>query len=227
MSAPSADSSTKPTKPIGPADATSHPDVSGRPTHLRKVALDRFFHPGSLVVIGASDTAGSPNASITSKLQSWAAAHNATFMPGQSEPGDRQRGAVHARCGLRQEAAGRRGIDLAVILTGDVEGALADAIVAHARFAVAFGAGFAETGIEGRAAEDRLGELVAAGSTHLLGPNTNLNAFEEFDASLPGRSITLISQSGHQGRPIFQAQEIGITLQQLGTHRQRGRPRVC
>lgn len=212
MSAPSADSSTKPTKPIGPADATSHPDVSGRPTHLRKVALDRFFHPGSLVVIGASDTAGSPNASITSKLQSWAAARDATFIPVNPNRETVNGVPCAPDVASAKKLAGRRGIDLAVILTGDVEGALADAIAAHARFAVAFGAGFAETGIEGRAAQDRLGELVAAGSTHLLGPNTNLNAFEEFDASLPGRSIALISQSGHQGRPIFQAQEIGIAL---------------
>ena len=46
----------------------------------------------------------------------------------------------------------------------------------------------------------------------LLGPNTNLNAFEDFRADLEGPSIALITQSGHQGRPVFQGQEIGIRL---------------
>ena len=46
----------------------------------------------------------------------------------------------------------------------------------------------------------------------LLGPNTNLNAFEEFRDDLDGPSIALITQSGHQGRPVFQGQEIGIRL---------------
>jgi acyl-CoA synthetase (NDP forming) len=53
---------------------------------------------------------------------------------------------------------------------------------------------------------------VQAGDVHLLGPNTNLNAFEEFRGDLDGPSIALITQSGHQGRPVFQGQEIGIRL---------------
>ena len=51
-----------------------------------------------------------------------------------------------------------------------------------------------------------------AGKSHVLGPNTNLNAFEAFRGDLPGKAIALITQSGHQGRPIFQGQEIGIKL---------------
>src|SRR5207253_1957470 len=46
----------------------------------------------------------------------------------------------------------------------------------------------------------------------VLGPNTNLNAFEEFRDDLAGPSIALITQSGHQGRPVFQGQEVGIRL---------------
>ena len=46
----------------------------------------------------------------------------------------------------------------------------------------------------------------------MLGPNTNLNAFEVFREDLPGKAIALITQSGHQGRPVFQGQEIGIKL---------------
>ena len=46
----------------------------------------------------------------------------------------------------------------------------------------------------------------------LLGPNTNLNAFEQFRDDLTGPSIALVTQSGHQGRPVFQGQELGIRL---------------
>ena len=81
-----------------------------------------------------------------------------------------------------------------------------------ARFAVIFAAGFSETGgKDGEQLEARLSDLVRNGETHLLGPNTNLNAFSEF-ADLPGPSIALITQSGHQGRPVFQGQELGIAL---------------
>ncbi len=80
------------------------------------------------------------------------------------------------------------------------------------KFAVIFAAGFSETGREGEKLERRLDGLVRSGEVHLLGPNTNLNAFEEFRADLDGPSIALITQSGHQGRPVFQGQEIGIRL---------------
>src|SRR5213075_3404515 len=72
--------------------------------------------------------------------------------------------------------------------------------------------GFSETGREGEKLERRLEGLVREGEVHLLGPNTNLNAFEDFRADLDGPSIALITQSGHQGRPVFQGQEIGIRL---------------
>src|SRR5207344_358497 len=69
-----------------------------------------------------------------------------------------------------------------------------------------------EVGKVGEKLEARLAELVQSGDVRLLGPNTNLNAFEDFRADLGGPSIALITQSGHQGRPVFQGQEIGIRL---------------
>lgn len=165
-----------------------------------------------MAVIGASDTEGRPNTLITSKLRAWAEARDAAFVP--VNPNRDVVGGLPCAptVAAARKAVGRRGIDLAVILTGDVEAALAEVIAARARFAVAFGAGFAEVGEEGRAAQERLAAMLAAGQTHLLGPNTNLNAFEEFDTSLPEPAIALISQSGHQGRPIFQAQELGVSM---------------
>src|SRR5437899_8472168 len=54
--------------------------------------------------------------------------------------------------------------------------------------------------------------LIDESDVHVLGPNTNLNAFETFRDDLGGKAIALITQSGHQGRPIFQGQEIGIRM---------------
>ncbi len=173
--------------------------------------LERFFHPRSVVVVGASDTAGRPNSSITARLQAWTADRGATFVPVNPN-----RAAVNGvPCAATVADAlplAGGAIDLAVILTGDVEHTLAEVVAADAEFAVAFGAGFAETGADGRAAQQRLADIVATGRTRLLGPNTNLNAFETFDDTLAGPAIALVTQSGHQGRPIFQAQEIGIRL---------------
>src|SRR6185437_7206565 len=103
-------------------------------------------------------------------------------------------------------------IDLAIILTGKAVDTFEEVLARKAKFAVIFAAGFSETGKDGEKLEQRLTDLVASGDVRLLGPNTNLNAFEQFRDDLEGPSIALITQSGHQGRPVFQGQEIGIRL---------------
>ncbi len=103
-------------------------------------------------------------------------------------------------------------VDLAVILVGDAVPAFEEAAAAGARFAVIFAAGFSEVGGAGVDLQERLEKLVRESGTHLLGPNTNLNAFETFRDDLPGRRIALITQSGHQGRPLFQSQELGFAM---------------
>src|SRR4029450_3161595 len=103
-------------------------------------------------------------------------------------------------------------LDLAVILTGKAVDTFEEVLHRKAAFAVIFAAGFAEAGEDGAKLQARLDDLVREGEVHLLGPNTNLNAFEDFRADLTGPSIALITQSGHQGRPVFQGQEIGIRL---------------
>ncbi len=103
-------------------------------------------------------------------------------------------------------------VDLAVILVGDAVTAFEEVAAAKAKFAVIFGAGFAEVGGEGIERQRVLTELVEASDTHLLGPNTNLNAFETFNESNPGPRLALITQSGHQGRPVFQSQDVGFAM---------------
>jgi acyl-CoA synthetase (NDP forming) len=182
-------------------------DVTGRPTALRTIDLDTFFRPRRVAVVGASDSNERLNTALTQKITAWAA----------------QRGAVvHYVNPNRLVVAGRtcantlteihEPLDLVAILVGEPLPVLRDAVEAQAKFAVVFAAGFAEAGRKGERLQDQLEQIVANGDLHVLGPNTNLNAFEVFRDDLPGKAIALITQSGHQGRPVFQGQEIGIKL---------------
>ena len=171
--------------------------------------LDLFFRPRSIAVVGASDAAGRPNSVMTAHLREFALRHGARF---------------HAVTPVYESVLGVTTvpaiadvddeIDLAVLLTGveRVVDHFAEACAVGARFAVIFASGFSEIGQAGIAAEARLRALVDSGPTRLLGPNTNLNAFSAFRSDLGGAAIALITQSGHQGRPVFQGQELGVRL---------------
>jgi acyl-CoA synthetase (NDP forming) len=182
-------------------------DVSGRPLRLRDVDLDRFFHPRTVAVIGASETRSRPNGAMTRRIKAWADEHGATFTPVHPKHDT----VLGVPC-VRSVDAVDGDLDLAVILTGQAVDTFEEVMQRRAAFAVIFAAGFSEAGDDGEALEARLAGLVSAGETHLLGPNTNLNAFSEFRTDLDGPAIALVTQSGHQGRPIFQGQELGIRL---------------
>jgi acyl-CoA synthetase (NDP forming) len=159
-------------------------------------------------VVGASDEPGRPNTGVTEHIRRWAERNGAAVYPVNPKRAD-----VGGLLSYPSLADIPEDIDLAVIVVSDALNAVQAAIDKKARFAVVFSAGFAEVGGEGRALQDRLQELVAASDLHLLGPNTNLNAFDLIRRDRPGKRIALITQSGHQGRPLFQAQEIGVALE--------------
>jgi acyl-CoA synthetase (NDP forming) len=182
-------------------------DVSGRRLRLRDVDLDTFLHPRTVAVIGASEQPGKPNSTMSRKFEAWAEKHGATFYPVHPN----YETVLGHRCYKSLDDVPGE-LDLAIILTGRAVDTFEEVLQRKAKFAVIFAAGFSETGDEGRQLEERLDGLVRSGDVRLLGPNTNLNAFEDFREDLDGPSIALITQSGHQGRPIFQGQEIGIRL---------------
>jgi acyl-CoA synthetase (NDP forming) len=169
--------------------------------------LDRFFRPRSVAVVGASDAEGRPNTGITRQLIAWAERVGARLHP------------VHPR---RQTVFGHdcfpsvtevpEPVDLAVLLVADPLPVIEELGEAEVPFAVAFASGFAETEEAGAAAQNRLAAAVERSGLRLLGPNTNLNAFERFRTDLDGPAIALITQSGHQGRPLHALQELGIRL---------------
>ena len=106
-------------------------------------------------------------------------------------------------------------VDLAVLNVGPaslgvVVGECARAGVPNV---VIFAAGFSEAGAAGAAAEEELRRQVTNLGLRVLGPNTNTNAFDRQAAvSSPGQRIGLVTQSGNQGRPVVQADVVGVTL---------------
>lgn len=202
--------STYSTRSPGPGPAArgaSDTDVGGRPLHNTVPDLDRFFRPETVAVVGASDTEGRPNTGITRQLIAWSQRVGARLFP--VNPG---RETVFDLPCYASVAELPETVDLAVVLVGDPLPVIEQLGEAKVRFAVAFASGFAETGEEGAAAQARLAEVVAASGMRLLGPNTNLNAFEKFREDLTGPAIALITQSGHQGRPLYTLQELGIRI---------------
>ena len=194
-------------------DAEDGQDVSGRPLRHRPVDLDAFFRPATVAVIGASDTEGRPNTGITRQLRAWSERVGAKMYP--VNPGRTEVDGLSCYPDLATvPVPGGEPLDLAVILLGDPAAVVPQLIEAKVRFAVAFASGFAETGESGAEAQEHLAQLIADAPTglRLLGPNTNLNAFERFRDDLTGPAVALITQSGHQGRPVFALQELGIRL---------------
>src|SRR5262249_1384507 len=158
--------------------------------------LDRFFHPRTVAVIGASASQRKPNTNMWRKIKAWGDRAGAEVIPVHPKY-DEVDGVPCVDSIL--DIDGER--DLAVILVGDAVGMFETVVERKPKYAVIFSAGFAEVGAEGEALQDRLEKLIASGETHLLGPNTNLNAFETF-RDIEGKAIALITQSGHQGRPV-------------------------
>ncbi|MER5546851.1 acetate--CoA ligase family protein [Streptomyces sp. NPDC002589] len=183
-------------------------DVSGRPLYADVPDLTRFFRPESVAVIGASDAEGRPNTGITRQLLAWAERVGARVHP--VHPTRPSVFGIPCAASVADLPSGQ--IDLAVLLVADPLPVVEELADAKVKFAVAFASGFAETGEAGAEAQRRLAEAVRRSGLRLLGPNTNLNAFEHFREDLTGPAIALITQSGHQGRPVFSLQELGIRL---------------
>ncbi|WP_328692522.1 acetate--CoA ligase family protein [Streptomyces phaeochromogenes] len=187
--------------------ATDDLDVSGRPLYAGVPDLDRFFRPERVAVVGASDAEGRPNTGITRQLLAWSERVGARlYLVHPTRESVFGIPCVAAVADLPEE------VDLAVLLVSDPLPVIEELAETKVKFAVAFASGFAETGAEGAAAQARLAAAVERSGLRLLGPNTNLNAFEKFREDLDGPAIALITQSGHQGRPVFTMQELGVRL---------------
>ncbi len=168
--------------------------------------LDRLFRPRTVAVVGASDTPDRPATLNWRRVRDWAAWAGARAIPVNPN-----RAAVDGVPTYPSVVDVPGEVDVAVLLVSDVDGALRAVAQKRVGFVVVFAAGFAEVGDDGARRQAELVKLLDGSGVRMLGPNTNMNVFEVFQ-DLPGRPIALVTQSGHQGRPVFQGQELGIAF---------------
>ena len=187
-------------------------DVSGRALRLRHLDWPRLFAPRTVVVVGATDTEGSPQRAQWTQVRDRMGARGAQVIPVHPTKPE-----ILGTAAFPDVSSVPGAIDLAVILVRDPLPALAECKEREVGFAIVFSAGFGEVGTaEGRDAEARLAEL-AGGSMRVIGPNTNMNVLEPWPQGLPGRRLGIITQSGYQGRPITQGQVLGIGIEAWAT----------
>jgi acetate---CoA ligase (ADP-forming) len=81
-------------------------------------------------------------------------------------------------------------------------------------FALVFSSGFSEVGGDGVELERELAEAGRRNNVRIFGPNTNTNAFEPQPqiAGYRHGKIGLVTQSGHNGRPIVQGSVLNIAF---------------
>src|SRR5947207_12060101 len=200
-------------RPDAPSDFRHDPggsvktDVTGRPVALRDIDLERLLRPKVIAVVGASDSPTSQSALNWRMVKGWSDQLGRRVIPVNPN-----RETVDGEKCYPSLADIPVDVDVAVVITANAADALRDAIKTGIPYVVIFTAGFAETGKDGGARQAELEELIASSDVHVLGPNTPLNSFQPFREDLPGKRIALITQSGHQGRPIYQAQQNGIAL---------------
>jgi acyl-CoA synthetase (NDP forming) len=174
-------------------------------TQLRS-DLDQFFHPDGVALVGAIPMPHlPPDALVQSQRERWGERVYFVNARGGSI------GDVPVYTSVT-EIPDR--IGLAVISVGPrhVAGALDQCGRKGVPYALIFTAGFSEVGAEGAALETEIAEVGRRHRIRLFGPNTNTNAFErmpDVEGRLGGK-IGLVTQSGHQGRPIVQGTLFGI-----------------
>ncbi|WP_147426005.1 CoA-binding protein, partial [Teichococcus wenyumeiae] len=183
-------------------------------------ALRRLLHPGSIAVVGASTRAGAFGARVLENLEGFT---------GEIWPVNPRYETLGGRRCYPSLAALPAAPDC-VAIAAPREGVVAvleDCIAQGAGGAVVFAAGYAETGLPDRVAEQ---EAVAAlaGRLPLLGPNCLgfgnflLGAGVTFSAGpkpvVPrGRAIGIVSQSGALGFALAQAVERGVAVSHVLT----------
>jgi len=176
--------------------------------HVAVIAsLRPFFAPRSVAVIGASRRRGSIGGELFRNIL------EADFA-GAAYPVNRDGSPVAGVRGYRSISEVPEEVDLAVIAVpaAAVHEAVEEALRRGTRAVVVISAGFAETGAEGAARQERLLALVRSYGARLIGPNClgisvagpGLNATFAGRAAPPG-NIGFSSQSGALGLALLEA----------------------
>lgn len=165
----------------------------------RALPIRRLLRPRSVAIVGASAEASSPGARVLANLE----------LVGY-------RGAIHLVSRRARDIGGRAcvpsiedlppGIDAAVLAVP--ESVVADAVKSCAARgiggAVVFAAGFAETGAEGKAKQDRIAAIAREGGVALNGPNCmGFTNFVDRVSFSFGAVETEVLASGAQGAAVI------------------------
>ena len=170
--------------------------------------IERFYRPRSIVVVGAHDTRPGL-AGITEKAIEHVKRYGGTF-----QAVNPTKSSVFGFPCAASIAEVQGPIDVVVISVSDAIGVVEQAAEAglEVGFYLVFSNGYSELATPEAVARERaLVDAVHRAGARLVGPNTNVNAWDPV-ADLPGRRIAVVSQSGVQGRALTQAQELGIAL---------------
>ena len=172
----------------------------------RRVDLEEFFHPDGVAVIGGVDRTQTEAGLRTAMDARWGADSWHLVNP--------KGGSIGSVPIYESVADVPVPVTLAVISTPP---AVCASVVdqcgaAGIRYALVFSSGFSEVGPEGAELEAALGEAGRRNNIRIFGPNTNTNAFEPVPEvpNLRGGKIGVVTQSGHNGRPIVQGVHFGI-----------------
>lgn len=168
------------------------------------VDMAPLFAPRTLAVVGAHDHKP-PQDFLTRQLEGRARASGGQFLPVNP-----RLESVLGHPVLDSVAELPDELDVVSILISDVLTVMRELQGKRVKFVVVYASGFAELGTEaGIAAEREVRELAHALGARMIGPNTNMNLFEVLQPSdLP--KMAIVTQSGHQGRPMASAQALGF-----------------
>jgi acetyl coenzyme A synthetase (ADP forming)-like protein len=170
-------------------------------------SLQAMLRPRSVAVVGASRRAGTIGAALLANIQRYGFAGAIYPVNPHAETLDGQRV-------FPQVSAIGAPVDLALIAVpaSAVEAAVADCARAGVRGVVVISSGFAEASEAGRAAEQRLRQLVRSNGMRLVGPNCmgllNTDPVVSLNATFapvwpPAGNIGMLSQSGALGLAIL------------------------
>jgi acyl-CoA synthetase (NDP forming) len=169
--------------------------------------LDEFFHPEAVALVGSVNRSAKPENLRRAYSERWGERWFLVNAKG-GQVGDipiyRRVTDVPVRVTLAVVNVGTRLVPKVVEECGE-----------HGvRYVLVFSAGFSEVGEAGAALEEEVGEIARRYGMRVFGPNTNTNAFETLPEPphLRGGRIGLITQSGHQGRPLVQGTEFGVAF---------------
>ncbi len=168
--------------------------------------LDAFFFPASVAIVGRLDRSSSA-AQLLDPIRARYGCDRVYFV--HPAGGDVDGVTIYPSVLDIPEP-----VTLAVVSVGAavVPGVIDECGRKGISYALVFSAGFSEVGPAGAELERQLASVARTHGVRLFGPNTNTNAFERMPeiSGLRGGKIGLVTQSGHQGRPIVQGSRFGI-----------------